>query len=207
MISREKEILRVLANDVRMLSADQVARTWWTDTRWGSCRCKESLWDLAVRKWISMQPVLARPIHLLVTPLLTWQAGQPLPQFELLARQLHKRAKSQPAVITVVYATSKTVSLFGKGKKPSIKIAQMTHDLHVSEIFLHLRASGRYSARWLSEDQLPKAWPLDIRPDAVLLDDVGKPATAIEYGGDYSVQRLKELHAGFDSIGLGYELW
>ena len=207
MSDREKEILRVVANCVRVLSTDQVARTWWSDTRWGNCRAKESLWDLAARDWLCMQPVLSRPIQSLVEPLMTWQVGEPLPQFEKLARQLHERAKAQPVVTTIVYATSKTVSLFGKGNKPTIKIAQMTHDLHVSAVFLLLYANGQGTENWLSEDQLPKSWPLDVRPDAVLLDEGGTPTVAIEYGGDYSAQRLEQLHEGFVSIGLGYELW
>ena len=65
----------------------------------------------------------------------------------------------------------------------------------------------RAADHWLSEDQLPKSWPLDVRPDAVLLDVAGEPSVAIEYGGAYSAHRLEQLHDGFVSIGLGYELW
>ena len=35
----------------------------------------------------------------------------------------------------------------------------------------------------------------------------GTPRLAIEYGGNYSAQRIEQLHEGFVSIGLGYELW
>ena len=115
MSDREKEILRVVCNCVRVLSTDQVARTWWSDTRWGSCRAKEALWDLAARDWLCMQPVLARPIQPLRRPLLVWEAGNAIPPFEDLSRQLGERARSQPVVTTIVYATSKAVSLFGRG--------------------------------------------------------------------------------------------
>ena len=57
---------------------------------------------------------------------------------------------------------------------------------------------------WCSEDQLPASWPIRERPDAVLLDDRGEIARAIEYGGDYSSQRLTELHNGFSDDAIGF---
>lgn len=204
---REEEILRVAANKVRVLSAKQVARTWWSDTRWGLCRANESLWDLAARRLLVMQSVLARPISRLTKPLLLWELADAAPPFRELSRVLHERAKATPLMTTVVFATQKTIALFGNGDCPSVKITQMTHDLHVSEVFLRLRANGLPTKQWQSEDQLPNTWPIKVRPDALLLDEHGVPARAIEYGGDYSAARLLELHHGFDSIGLGYELW
>ena len=82
----------------------------------------------------------------------------------------------------------------------------MTHDLHVSEVFLRYRSMGRQH-EWCSEDQLAKGWPIRERPDAVLVDDDRDIVRAVEYGGDYSAERLAELHSGFSSVGLNYEIW
>ena len=42
----------------------------------------------------------------------------------------------------------------------------MTHDLHVSAVFLLLWSDGMNCERWLYEDRLPKSWPIEVRPDA-----------------------------------------
>ena len=89
---------------------------------------------------------------------------------------------------------------------PTLKLTQMTHDLHVSEVFLRYRRRGQQAA-WRSEDQLPSNWPLRSRPDAVLCNESGEIVHAVEYGGDYSATRLIELHVGFSEIDLSYEIW
>ena len=60
---------------------------------------------------------------------------------------------------------------------------------------------------WLIEDQLPSDWPLGVRPDAVLCDESGEIMRAVEYGGDYPVSRLTELHDEFSEFQLSYEIW
>ena len=207
MESRKQQILRTLSNHVRVLSASQISRRWWSDTRWGLSRAKESLWELSAGGLLVMQSVLARPITELHRPLQSWRDGEPKPSFTSLAKVLHKRAKVAPQTTTIVFATAKTVALFGEGRRPSVKVTQMTHDLHVSEVFLRFLASGLSSDLWMNEDQLPSTWPVSVRPDALLLDHNATPLRAIEYGGDYSAARLEALHDGFASIELGYELW
>ena len=83
----------------------------------------------------------------------------------------------------------------------------MTHDLNVSEIYLHYRKSGLPNRCWISEDRLPHDWPLRERPDALLRNNDGQIVRAVEYGGDYPATRLAELHVGLSSIGIGYEIW
>ena len=39
----EEQIVRVLANSVRVMTIVQIASTWWTDTRWGRDRASAAM--------------------------------------------------------------------------------------------------------------------------------------------------------------------
>lgn len=205
----EKEILSVVSNCVRALTLKQVARTWWADNRKGVARAEYSLRDLAGDGWLQVQPVLARPVHSLRHPLISWMPGDRIPDFSGLSKILHQRALVAAKLTTVIFATSNSTALFGKGGLPKIKLTQMTHDLHVAEVFLIYRSRGLPVDQWIGEDHFPRSWPIRQRPDGVLQRSDGTIYRAIEYGGDYSPERLAELHDGLSSIGTGlsYEIW
>ncbi|MCA9152100.1 MAG: hypothetical protein KDA92_22510, partial [Planctomycetales bacterium] len=65
----------------------------------------------------------------------------------------------------------------------------------------------RAAEDWVSEDRLPRDWLVKVRPDAAIRDHEGRIARAVEYGGDYPVSRLIEIHEQLASVGIGYELW
>ena len=205
-MDRNEEIIRVLASSVRVMSLQQVARDWWSDTRWGRSRANRTLGELTTAKLLHVRRVLSRPIAPLHATLTVWRPGEAEPDFETLAKQLHRRAMKPAHMLTIVFAARRSVALFSPGAMPTIKLTQMTHDLHVSEVFLHYRRRGQQTA-WLSEDHLPSDWPLRQRPDAVLCDHGGEIVHAVEYGGDYPAKRLIELHRGFSEIELSYEIW
>lgn len=207
MTDREQEIVRTLADLVRVMTLDQIARTWWTDTRWGRSRAAASMKLLVSEGWAHMQHVLSRDIHSPTVPLIDWMPGDPRPGFREVVRILHRRAMTDAQLVRVVVASRRAVMLFSSGPVPPIKLTQMTHDLNVSEIYLHHRQLGLPAGRWLSEDRLPSDWPLRRRPDAVLRDEHGTIVRAVEYGGDYPARRLMELHDDLQSIGIGYHLW
>jgi hypothetical protein len=205
----EQEILSVVTNCVRALTVRQVARSWWSDSRKGVARAETSLHELADDGWLQLQTVLARPVPLLQAPLATWMPGDRVPGFPNLSKLLHQRAMVPAKLATVIFATSKSTALFGKGALPKIKLTQMTHDLQLAEIFLVYRSRGLPIDQWLGEDHLPHSWPIQQRPDSVLKRTDGTIYRAIEYGGDYSPERLAELHEALSSIGDGlpYEIW
>ena len=206
MKQREEDILNVLANRIRLLSIKQVARVWWSDTPWGRSRARKLLCKLADGDLICIRDVLSRPVIELKAPLIVWMQGDGEPTFIELASELHKRAMSSAESMPVVFATPKSIALLGGGRLPSIKLTQTTHDLHVSEVFLHYHGRGR-AAHWISEDRLPRDWPIRERPDAVLCNDQGEIVHGVEYGGDYLPERLQELHVGLSRAGLNYEIW
>ena len=209
MTSWEREILVVLANHVRMLSLPQVARTWWTENRRGLRRARESAQRLAEEGWLDSYRVFSRPVAPLSEPLVVWTVNQRPPDFPQLSAWLHRRASASAAVTTVITAARKTHTLFGRGVVPSRpKLTQITHDLHVAEIFLAYRARGfDERQRWVPEDHFPDTWPIREQPDAILLDGDGQFKRAVEYGGDYSVDRLIRLHYALARIRLPYEIW
>ena len=53
---------------------------------------------------------------------------------------------------------------------------------------------------WVSEDRLPRDWPLKERPDALLRNEAGDLVRAIEYGGDYPASRLTQPYAAPERI-------
>ena len=203
----EEQILRVLADSIRVLTLRQIAKTWWTDTRWGRTRASAAMNDLAREGWLHVQRLLSRTIQSFVDPLVDWQPKDRRPDFASVARRLHRRAMVAAKPVKVVYAAKRAVTFFGNGRAPAIKLTQMTHDLNVSELYLHYRRNGFARCLWLSEDRLPRDWPLRERPDALLKNHRGQLLRAVEYGGDYPVSRLVELHTGLASINLGYHLW
>ena len=203
----EEQIVRAVSDSVRVLAIQQIALTWWTDSRWGRSRAKAAMASLAKEGWLRMQRVLSRPIISAVGPMLDWNCGDVVPDFAALTRTLHHRSMCDAKLITVVFATRRAVAMFGNGRAPAVKLTQMTHDLNVSEVFLHYRRSGLPTGRWVAEDRLADNWPIRQRPDAVLRDETGNIVRAVEYGGDYPPSRLAELHDGLSSIGLSYEVW
>lgn len=207
MTSHEKQIVRVLAERVRVLTMRQIAVTWWTDTRWGRGRASAAMRNLADAGWLHDQQVLSRPIQSFSTPLVAWRPGDHCPDLAAVARSLHRRAMVDAKPVKVVFATARATTLFSSGRAPSVKLTQTTHDLNVAELFLHYLRSGLPGDRWTSEDRLPRDWPIKARPDALVRNEAGEILRALEYGGDYPVSRLAELHDGLSSIHLAYEIW
>lgn len=209
MTSWEQDLLFVLANHVRILSLSQVAHTWWAGQRQASRRARESVQSMQQQGWVTLRRVLARPIVSLSHPLHISTSGSRQPGFDLLSKTLRSRARTDAKMTQILVATPKTRDLFGNGrvKGARLKLTQMTHDLHVTEIFLVYRRNKVDLRGWLSEDELPETWPLRQRPDALLVDSQGELLRAIEYGGDYPIDRLVALHNAFTSIDLPYEIW
>jgi hypothetical protein len=142
-------------------------------------------------------------------PLVVWSINEPIPDFQQLSARLHRRARASATVTTTVTATRKTRNLLGTGGSACRpKLTQVTHDLHVAEIFLAYRSMGfDVHKRWVGEDRIPDVWPIRVRPDALVLDAEGQFLRAVEYGGDYSIDRLRELHNALARIWLAYEIW
>jgi hypothetical protein len=206
----ELVLLELLANHVRLLAVAQLARASLAGQRYTRRHATSLAQQLADSGWLRMSEIFARPISPLHRPLCQWRHSEPMPDLLRLSRRLHQRASFSAARTVVVSAARKTYALFGTSQRTAspIKLTQATHDLHVTEVYLHYAQRGfEPGLRWVSEDRLPETWRLRQRPDALLIDHAGEFVRAVEYGGDYSWGRLAELHHGLASIPLPYEIW
>lgn len=206
----EHKVLDVLANHVRFLAVAQLARASFAGQCVSGRRAAQVALALADLGWLRLTRVFARPLQSLRQPLCHWRHAEPGPDFAVLSRRLHQRASLPAALTAIVSATAKTCTLFGARRSSAarIKLTQTTHDSQVAEVFLHYASRGLAPGlHWVSEDALPDTWPIRQRPDALLVDDDAQYVRAVEYGGDYSQERLIELHLGLSSIPLPYEIW
>ena len=210
MTPREKEIIGVLVNRVRVLNLEQVARTWWSKSPCGISRAKKTLDNLQADGWLRAPEAFSRPVKEMQRPLVDWRIGDRTPNFDRIEKQLGARAAKPSTKSTFLYATRKANQIFGRDRLQSVKLTQLTHDLGVAEIFLIYRHHSEYWRGWIAEDHLPKNWPSKQKPDALLQSERGRWIRAIEYGGAYKVDRLVELHNTFcnlGGIGVDYEIW
>lgn len=206
---REKDILYILSWHVRVLSLEQIARGWWRGKATARRRANDFLKARSQSGWLHVRELISRPTASLEAPLVTWEPGQQRPDLKELSGLLIRRAGTSPKKIKVVTATRKTRQLFGvAGAAHRPKLTQLSHDLFVSEVFLRYDADGLdIDRQWVSEDYLPKDWPVRSRPDALIRDQEGEINRAVEYGGAYTLRRLATLHGALESIPLAYEIW
>ena len=196
----EADIVRTLAGDLRMVTLEQAARFWWPGQKRALRSARESVEALCEAGWLNVHTVLSRPVEELDSPLLIWQPNNPDPDFSSLSRILHQRARAAARLTRVITVGPRV------RHRAAIKLTQVTHDLHVAEVWWHYRRSAA-GIRWISEDQLTSDWRKGALPDAVLQDHNGHILRAVEYGGDYPVDRLEKLHSQLAQNNLAYEIW
>ena len=206
----EEEILISLAWHVRVLSVEQLARTWWSGLATGKRLASNFVKARSETGWLQVREVLSRKPTSLAEPLETWHLKAPVPDFAELSRLLHRRARTPARKFRVVMASRKCRELFGVvGAAHCPKLTQLTHELFVAEVFLRYLQNGLnvYSGEWVSEDHFPSPWPIRVRPDRLIRDPEGNIIRAIEYGGAYGVRRLSSLYGALKGISLPCEGW
>ena len=206
--SRDQEILRILVRRVRLLSIDQVARHWWSDTADPISNATRRLRQLAEANLIEMVSLLAGPELDVAEPLAAWQPGLPPPNFDALSYALIKRRSAPVAATTCIVAAPATVRHFRGRAGRFPRAAEVTHDLHLARVYLLMQQALPTRARsWLHEDLFPAERLVagQKRPDALVTD--GNHQTAIESAGEYGPGKLRDFHTYCDDLNLAYELW
>ena len=206
----EEEILISLAWHVRVLSVEQLARTWWSGLATGTRLANNFVKARSATDWLHVRHVLSRKPTPLAEPLQTWHPDAPVPDFAELSRLLHRRARTPARKFRVVTASRKCRELFGMvGAAHRPKLTQLSHELFVSEVFIRYLQNGFnvFSGEWVSEDRFPSSWPIRVRPDGLIKDAEGNIVRAIEYGGAYGVRRLRGLYGALKGISLPCEVW
>ena len=209
--SRDQDLLEVLCRRVRMLSRQQIVRTWWSCEQFNyAAAATERLKRLCVAGFLIFRQVLARNIGELAAPVATWAPRQPTPDLGAVAWRLGRRWDIAPAVTTIYMASLRSARLFGGRRRGRIPRAfQVSHDLGVAEMFLAVRRTRpQASPLWVDEDRLAPYRRRQKLPDAVLAQkESGTPQLVLEFGAGYGKSRLLEFH--YDNVNrrLPYEIW
>lgn len=203
---RDIEILDALSTRIHLMSLNQIARTWWPNTKNAPANAKGRLSQLQDAGLISNERLMLSPELPLAHPLLTWAPGDPIPEFSSLAYRLTARWTDAPILTQVYTATKRAAQHFGGHGGRPIRSTERTHDLHLAAVFLIKRQNPAFRTDfWLSESsiyaqQLSKNEKL---PDAL----IKVPRTAIEFGGEYDKYKLRAFHDYCAQQNLSYELW
>lgn len=209
--TRDDEILDTLTLRVRVLTLEQVVRTWWPSLAHGRQSALRRLRELESEGNIRIFEMLAHPELPLVDPVVAWRPRDPEPGFDKVAYRLATRWTLPPTRHTALIATRKTGLHYGGwgGRHP--RPTERTHDLHMAALYLLKRAENpAVSRHWQSEEKLRehrKSEKYDERqhlPDAIL---TRPKRIAIEFGGSYKVEKLRSFHYYCQRIGLPYEMW
>lgn len=172
--------------------------------------CRQALTDLQASGWLWRRTMLARPLlDLSSGPLLSWHPGDTEPNYHALAWKLAKRWNAGPVSQTVFGATKKTLAHFGQpGLGRPSRAVSVTHDLHVTEMYLQLlRARRRDASLWVGERDLACFGWTKV-PDAVLANG-SKAVRVLDFAGSYPVCKLREFGDYFGAFGINlpFEMW
>lgn len=202
---RDLDLLGTLLLRVRYLSLQQVARTWWGETKSPEKNANCRLQRLESGGLIHRFSVVVHPEIVLEQPLFKWAPGKEAPDFGAIAYLLAGRWSENYAPTPAFIASEKAARLLGGtgGKTP--RASEETHDLHLATVYLLFRSQNPKRARsWIHEDSARRVSGEKV-PDAYVGSGSGK--VAIELAGKYPKEKLTEFHQYCVSRNLPYELW
>jgi len=203
---RDLEILEVLSRRVRLLSLDQVARTWWGTTRHATANASRRLAALERRGLVRRMQAMAHELPDLAEPLLAWSPGQATPDLPAIAYRLESRWSSPLRPTVLVSATRSAGAWLGGGGGRRPRESEISHDLGLASLYLRFRAGEpERAAAWVPEDLFVPGELDGFVPDAIVRE--GERPTLIEFAGAYKKERLQKLHASCERAAFSYELW
>lgn len=204
----KREVVAALTQHVRVLTVDQIARTWWPHTQRPRSNALKGLADLEGRGLVETFSMMAQPEIDLPGPVFVWRPGDPEPDFRAIASRLRARWKRPRRPTDAVIATRRAARDYGGylgGRRP--RASEATHDLHLAQVYLRMRReSPELLEFWVSEAQQyaeggGRNEPL---PD-VIIRPAGAAQFLVEFAGQYSRRKLEEFHGRTNHIP--YQLW
>jgi hypothetical protein len=211
---RDDALIRALLGKIRLITFAQIARAWWPDTDSGKTNAKRRVQDLVEAKLLIRERAFARPMLELTAPVFVWKPGQEDPDPEKLSYQVQSRweaqaGASEPRAATVYFASRRAANVLGGAALARIKNhSQVTHDLHVTELYLKLlRETPPLAQAWVGEEILAPSRVNQKLPDAILVASSGEPKLVMEFGGAYPPDRVQAFHDDCKTRGLPYEFW
>lgn len=210
--ARDEDILATLASKVRLISDQQVTRTWWCDPPSPAAlkTAARRLARLVQAGHLVRLRRASRPELRLTAPLATWRPGGEPPAFATIAT-LGRERFQEPVRSTVFYiASDATARRIGGATVRRPRLGETTHDLHVTTVYLHFRSNhpglaARWRAEWLTPPGRRRGRSHPKTPDAVIERE--RRSTAIEFVGHYTPEKLAGFHRHCAERRLAYELW
>jgi len=202
-------LLETLCRKSRVMAESQLVRLMNIHGVENAEAAKKRLAVLTKSGWLRNSVSLAQPLLTLSSPVLNWACGQSDPNFSQLAWTLEKRFRTGMVRTRIYFPSEHAVGIFGGTEKGRLRnVPQLSHDLHVSEIYLgFLTAAPDRIRQWVSGDELKShAQKFQKIPDAVLTAD-DRQFLAIEFGGLYGPAKLEAFHTNMRERGLPYEIW
>ncbi|TWU64524.1 hypothetical protein V7x_00680 [Crateriforma conspicua] len=199
--SLEIEIVEALTLKVRVFTAKQLTEFWPGSEESDVIDAMKPLCDVG---FVDRREVFAHPIIDVFhdgSAAGQWTPGDPPPtddEFRALADFFQSRWSDAEVPFTVFTATKRAANLMGSHIVDPPKDDQWTHDIHVAETYMQLRAANPDTAQQIiGEGALPKLGREIARmkdPDLFLVDDKGQAETVIEFAGAYDEKHLRDLH-------------
>lgn len=205
---RDRDILATLVRRVRVLTLEQIARTWFAHTVTPRRHADIRLVRLERAGLIHRDSMIAHPELLLDSPMAVWIPGREPPDWVDLARRTACRWSAAPQSCKLVVASKLAGTWLGGrgGRWP--RPMELSHDISLAGVFLKIRAQHPdRAAAWVSEDLLGRCGfeRADRRPDALI--DAQVAPRAIELAGLYRPDKFRSFHAFCENQNLAYEIW
>lgn len=204
---RDREILRALAVFVRLFCLRQLAEFWFGDDR---ANARRRLSQLIMQGLVARLPVRARPLPTLEQPVISWNPGEPAPDFAQAAYRMRSRWIRRPVKTLSAYiATERTARMFGGRGGGELKNGfQATHDLGVAQVWLQLAESNpAWAEAWRGEDVMAHTRRGQKLPDGFIVNKSNDVVCVFEFGGAYDQQRVREFHDDCHDRRLPYRMW
>jgi len=198
------ELLRVLTNSVRVLSAQQAQKA--IDEP-AIERVKNRLRRLQAKGLLRLSVAWVCPPKLAASPLVAWKPHAPPPSFVELARSAYRRWSAERFPEMIAVATDHARNLYSTVKVRGPRESETAHDVWVAELFL-CRYANHPLYSWLHEDGFGEIFPDGNRPDAALVGTgEGPELIAIELLGNYRSSKIEQYHNYCLEHGISYEIW
>lgn len=205
------ELLSVLVHRVRLLSVDQVARTWFGAHVDGWRAAKRCLRRLTEMGTLETQQVLAQPVSFPIErPVVSWQPGSSDPDSHAVSYRLKSRWSEAPKPTTVCFATNRGGFMLGGSCGPPKHPAQIAHDLLLAEVYLFIRDRHPELAKaWMGEADYEDESRGEKLPDAMIgrSADPADVLMVIESGGAYDAPRVQAFHEFCKRKRFSYQIW
>ncbi len=218
--SRDLQILDTLTRRVRVMSIQQIARTWWAESADCTRVAQNRLRALEAEGLLHIDSAPAHPELQLEEPVARWALDERSPDFGAVSYQLQSRWREHPILTSCVSASKIAANRFGGyGGRPP-RAVERTHDIHMAQVFLRYRKEHPALIKhWVFEEQVKAERKRAARsaerlyvsdageklPDAFLRSPSG--TKVIEFGGAYGKDKLQAFHAYCKEHSFPYEIW